>query len=245
MKCPKCGAENAEHVAYCGKCGESVRDWPAEAKPSNAMPRFPMHGKSRRGVLTRLPFIVLSAFLLIRLIVYGGDAIDIAFPAIIIALAIIPFLLSRRRKHQDSQRSAGYPKHVTAGNGKEPMKVTLNRSLVRIEGNWIKRCQSTSGRLARLFRRGDQVIGFGTENERVTLTLSQDGRVTLTDGGFSKHDFDLDGPEEEMLVMLENARDIRSVPGSIRVRMRGRDVRLEVDYVVRDTVAKMLRMLFR
>ena len=245
MECPKCGAENAEHVAYCGKCGESVRDWPAEAKPSNAKPRFQMHGGPRRSVLTRFAFIVFFAFLLIRLIVYGGGVFDLAFPAIIIVLAIMPFLLSRRRKRQDSQRSAYYPKHVTVRNGKEPLKATLHSSLVRIEGNWIKRCQSTSGRLARLFRRGNQVIGFGTENERVTLTLSQDGRVTLTDGGFSKHDFDLDGPEEEMLVMLENARDIRSVPGTIRVRMRGRDVRPEVDYVVRDTVAKMLRMLFR
>lgn len=209
------------------------------------MPRPSAHGRSRRYILSSLLTIITVTFLLIRVIVYGGDSVEIGVLTVIAALAVVPFLISRRRRHHDAQRSADCPKYRPTGNETEPLKSTLHRSLIRIEGNWTERCEGMPGRLARLFRRGSQVIGFGTENELVTLILSWDCRVTLSDGGLSKHDIDLDGPGEEMLMMLENARDIRSIPGSIRVRMRGRDPRPEVDYLARDTVAKLLRTLFR
>ena len=245
MKCQKCGNENPEYVSYCGQCGESVGEKPSEVKPTNVKREFPVQGRSRRSVLVRYFALGFFAYLLIKLVTSGGDVFDIAFLAMIAALVIMPFLVSRYRRRQDSLRSVDYPRHMISPSQKEPLKATLHRSLIRIEGNWTKRCEGVPGRLARLFRRGDQVIGFGTENERVTLTLSWDRRVTLSDSGLSKHDFDLDGPEEEMIMMLENARDIRSVPSSIRVRMRGRDPRPEFDYVVRDTIAKLLRILFR
>ncbi|MCJ2511903.1 MAG: zinc ribbon domain-containing protein [Candidatus Thermoplasmatota archaeon] len=30
MKCPKCGAENADHIFYCGSCGSALRDAPTK-----------------------------------------------------------------------------------------------------------------------------------------------------------------------------------------------------------------------
>ena len=207
--------------------------------------RSPVHGRSRRDILSSLFTIIVFTFVVIQVIVHGGDGVDTLVLALVAALAVVPFLISRYRRRRDAEGSVDYPKYRHTGNEAEPLKSTLHRSLIRIESNWTERCEGLPGRLARLFRRRSQVIGFGTENEHVALVLSWDCRVTLCDGGLSKHDIDLDGPEEEMLVLLENARDVRSIPGSIRVRGRGRDPRPEVDYMVRDTVAKLLRTLFR
>lgn len=211
----------------------------------NAEEQSPPQTQPRRRTLSRLLTAFLLASLLIRVVVYGGDSLDIVLVAIIATFAVVPYLISRHRRNQDRHLSAHRLKRSTTGNEREPLKGVFHRNLVRIEGNWIKRCEGMPGRLARLLRRRSQVIGFATENERVELTLSWDGRVTLSDGSLSRHDIDLRGPQEQMLVLLENAQDIRSIPDSIMVRVRGRDPPLEADYAVRDGIAKTLRTLFR
>jgi len=178
------------------------------------------------------------------MIVFGGGIYDIALLAMIASLAIVPYLISRHRRSQDALLHGHALRRSSARNEREPLKGFLHRNLVRIESNWAKRCESLPGRLARLLRRRNQVIGFGTEREQVALLLSWDRRVSLTSGDLLRHDIDLDGLEEEMLTLLENARDIRSIPSSITVRVRGRAPPSHVDYAVRDSAAKMLRTIF-
>lgn len=244
MKCPRCGWENAEYVAYCGHCGESVINGSVGTRTLSAEARVPIQGRTRRSISASIFSIVILVLLLIRIIMFGGGIFDIALIAIMTSLAIVPYLISRHRRNQEALLSAHPLKHLSARHEREPLKGVLHDHLVRIEGNWIKKCESFSGRLARWLRRRDQAIGFSTEREQVTLVLSWDRRISLTSNDPSRHDIDMEGSEEGMLALLENARDIRSIPSSIRVRVRGRDPPPQVDYAVRDGAAKMLRTIF-
>ena len=69
MKCPKCGAENAEHVAYCGRCGESIREWPAETTLENDINGIPEPAAKKEIEWTPL-LIVIGAAYLISMSVY-------------------------------------------------------------------------------------------------------------------------------------------------------------------------------
>ena len=79
MKCEKCGAENPEHVAYCGKCGERVGEWPTEATPNRGQSIIPE--SPPKGMIEWTPLlIVLGAAYLLALslggvvTVWSGDS---------------------------------------------------------------------------------------------------------------------------------------------------------------------------
>jgi hypothetical protein len=243
MRCPECGWENAEYVAYCGQCGADIKDSPTTKRVMTSATVPSPQTRSGWRVLGSLFTIIVLAFLLMRIAVFGGNVFDMLLLAIM--ATIVPYLVFRHRRNQDKRLSAHRLKPSVAKDDRDPLKGALNRNLVRIEGNWMRRCEGAHGRVARLFRRKRQVIGFGTEREQVALILNWDSSVSLTDGIDSRHDLDLDGPEEEMLILLENAKDTRITPSSIRVRMRERNSRPDIDYVVRDAAAKMLRILFK
>lgn len=72
IKCPKCGTENPEYVAYCGSCGEGLAKSYYEA-PESARPTSVSSAPSRRsrwryliiaiGIVAILIFAALSAML--------------------------------------------------------------------------------------------------------------------------------------------------------------------------------------
>ena len=74
MKCPKCGSDNPEHVAYCGECGESVREWPTGVKPNRGLSIIPESTSKKEIEWTPL-MIVIGAAYLISLSMYGVDSL--------------------------------------------------------------------------------------------------------------------------------------------------------------------------
>jgi hypothetical protein len=90
------------------------------------------------------------------------------------------------------------------------------------------------------------VLGFKTENEDLTLTFTKDNIVLLGDDKSSTHNIDFEGPEEQILAMLSDGGNLRSIPDSIRVRLGGREFpedMLGTGKMARDTAAKKLRSL--
>ena len=63
MKCPKCGAENPEHVTYCGHCGESVREWPKEVALENEQEHTPRSSAKKEIEWTPLLIVIGAAYL--------------------------------------------------------------------------------------------------------------------------------------------------------------------------------------
>ena len=96
-------------------------------------------------------------------------------------------------------------------------------------------------------------MGFKTENEEVTITIPPDDHAFVGDDCESKHNLDFEGPEKDLLAMLEHGADIPSIPDSIRIRIGGRDLPQGIGFgmspmseqVVRDTAAKRLRRLLK
>lgn len=133
------------------------------------------------------------------------------------------------------------------------IKRKLSSILVRIEDNWREFAESPGGRIA-FARRRTFVMGFKTENEEVTITIPPDGHAFLGDDYLSTHNLDFEGPEKDLLALLEYGRDIPSIPDSISVKLGGRDSPPSIGFgimspitrqVLRDTAAKKWRSLLK
>lgn len=227
---------------------EEIHSLPRERRWHAGFPRtFNPSPGSKRGAFRALMSALATLFMIlfaIRFSIFGGGLFDFAM-VLLFTLAIgVQVLYPWYRRRKEARSKDEHLVRPRATNVDDPLKDVLNRNLVRIDDNWSRRCQTLWGRITRPLRK-DQAVVFVTGSENVALVLAKDGRATLEDYHMSKRTIELEGPEYDMLTMLENARDIRSVPGPIGIRVRGREVdRADIDYMLRDSVAKTLRTLF-
>ena len=82
MKCQNCEAENPEHVAYCGQCGESVREWPAEATPDRGLSSTSESTPKKVIEWTPLLIVIGAAYLISLslsgvITVWGSDSFEL------------------------------------------------------------------------------------------------------------------------------------------------------------------------
>ncbi len=200
------------------------------------------HVQKRIRYLFLIPVLVM-----VRLLLFDRDVVvtDIAITIGTFALAIAMFVIVSRNRREDDARIESSPSTSSSRGEDTPLKSFLHRNNVRMESNWWKKMNSTPpGRFARFMGKKGTIIGFSTENENVTLTMTMDGRVRVGNDSLARHDFDIYGPEDHMLIMLRNAKSIRSIPGSMRVKLRGREVRPEIEAFVTDGITTTLRILF-
>jgi hypothetical protein len=123
----------------------------------------------------------------------------------------------------------------------------LSRNLLRIEENVRK--WREKGFLAR-FRgptRRPQIIMFTSEVEKVVLIIDSEGHASVSKTPPSKPGIELSGPHESFLSMFEDERNLRGIPGSISIHIRGSELPMHdemTEILMREVVEKVLRSLF-
>ncbi len=199
-----------------------------------------------RYIQKRLRYLFLiPALVTVRLLIHERDVADAAIILGIFALSITLFVIVSHKRHLEDVRIRSDSATSSSNRENLPIISFLNRSNVRMESNWWKKMNSTPpGRFARIIGKKGSTIGFSTENENVTLTMTMDGKVRVGNESQLKHDFDIHGPEDHMLIMLQNAKHIHSIPSSMRITMRGKEVQPEVEVFAAQAIATTLRVLF-
>ena len=119
----------------------------------------------------------------------------------------------------------------------------LSRNLLRIEDNAARKRRGLVGKLrGRFWRSGTLVLK--SEFEEVTLSIDDEGRASVSKGRPIEQSIELLGPHEPFMEMFKDERHIGSIPGSIVVRVGGRELPDEMSQrMFRDGIARLLRAL--
>jgi hypothetical protein len=131
----------------------------------------------------------------------------------------------------------------------KPQSVTkiesiLSRNILRIEENAAKKRSGALGKFRGAFWRSGTLV-FKSECETVTLGIDDEGHASVNKGMPPNPGFELVGPHDSFLTMFGDERNVRSIPGSIIIRLGGRELPDETSQrMFRKGIERLLRALF-
>jgi len=120
----------------------------------------------------------------------------------------------------------------------------LSRNILRIEENAAKKRRGALGKFRGAFWRSGTLV-FKSEREEVTLSIDREGHASVNRGMPPNPGFELMGPHDSFLTMFSDERNVRSIPGSIVIRLGGRELPDEMSQrMFREGIERLLRALF-
>ncbi len=141
---------------------------------------------------------------------------------------------------------ASEAKDVTSHNKRPAEKIEniLNRNLLRIEQNVVKKRKGLSGIFGGAFLRSSTLV-FMSELEEVTLGVDRDGHVTVTRGIPTTPSISLVGPHDSFLKLFQDERNIPMIPGSINIHLGNQELPRNLSQrVIREGIERFLHKLF-